>query len=66
MACKYGKLKNPAKTKSGGKRYCKKAPKKAKARRAKRGKTPKCRHGKLKNPVKGRVCKKKPGGRRRR
>lgn len=33
MRCKYGKLKNPVKTKSGSKRYCKKAPKKGKRRR---------------------------------
>lgn len=38
MACKYGKLKSPVRTPSGGKRYCKKKPKgrKRTARRRRR------------------------------
>jgi hypothetical protein len=62
MACKYGKLKNPVRTPAGGKRVCRKAPKKGRGRAS----AANCRYGKLKNPIKGRVCRKRPGGRRRR
>jgi hypothetical protein len=64
--CKYGKLKNPVKTPSGGKRYCKKKSRSQKHKSRSKGR---CKYGKLKNPVKTpsgqkRYCKKKSRSRR--
>ena len=51
-SCKYGKLKKPIRTKSGGKRRCKRKT----SRRIRKS----CKYGKLKKPIKT-----KSGGKRR-
>ena len=73
--CKYGKLKHPVKTPTGGKRICKKKSRSQKRRSVKKSKprrkspSRKCKYGKLKHPVKTpsgrkRICKKKSRSRR--
>ena len=52
--CKYGKLKQPVKTKSGGKRRCKK---KKRTRKSRKSRKSKCKRGRKKSGG----CKKKPG-----
>lgn len=65
MACKYGKLKSPAKG-----RRCRKAPRGRSSYRS-RGRSTRrprvgCKYGMLKSPVGGRRCKKAPRGASRR